>query len=129
MLNLALRLGIKPYNVPKLLYALQHSDDDVAYDLDNESFILELQRIPHQTHVFQLSEDMLKETRSIEKNMISKINCMYFASRKVSLPTVDKMLKNEAQSEDPKAMYIDYSKKLNDLINLYFQARKGGKYF
>ena len=72
---------------------------------------------------------MLKETRSIEKNMISKLNCMYFASRKVSLPTVDKMIKNEAQSEDPKAMYIDFSKKLNDLINLYFQARKGGKYF
>ena len=41
MLNLALKLGIKPYNVPKLLYALQHGDDDVAYDLDNESFILE----------------------------------------------------------------------------------------
>lgn len=103
------------------MYGIQHnSDDDIAYDLDNESFILEFQRIPHQTHVFQLSEEMLKATRDIERNMISKLNCMYFASRKVSLPTVEKMLKNESQSEDPEAMYIDFSKKLNDLINLYF---------
>ena len=48
LLNLALRLGVKPYNIPKILYGLQHSsDDDVAYDVDNESFILEFQRIPH----------------------------------------------------------------------------------
>lgn len=130
LLNLALKLGVKPYNIPKILYGLQHSsDDDIAYDLDNESFILEFMRIPHQTHIFQLSEGMLKATREIERNMISKLNCMYFASRKVSLPTIEKMLKNEVQSEDPEAMYIDFSKKLNNLINLYFQARKGGKLF
>ena len=70
---------------------------------------------------------MLKATRQIERSMIGKLNCMYFASRKVSLPNIDKMLKNESQSEDPEAMYIEFSKKLNDLINLYFQAKKGGK--
>ena len=121
LLNLALKLNVKPYNIPKILYGLQHaSDDDIAYDLDNESFILEFYRIPHQTHVFQLSEEMLKATRLIEKNMISKLNCMYFAARKVSLPSIDFMLKKEMQSDDPEKMYIDFSKRLNDLINLYF---------
>jgi hypothetical protein len=74
-----------------------------------------------------MSEEMLSATRSIEKNMVAKLNCMYFAARKVSLPSIEFMLKQESQAEDPAQMYIDFSKKLNDLINLYFQARKGGK--
>ena len=118
---MALKLGVKPYNIPKILYSLQHSSqDDIAYDLDNESFILEFLRIPHQTQIFELSEEMLQATRDIEKNMISKLNCMYFAAKKVSLPTIEYMLKKEGQSEDPEKMYIDFSQRLNDLINLYF---------
>jgi|TARA_B110001450_G_C17562687_1_gene457429 hypothetical protein len=42
---------------------------------------------------------MLKETRRIEKNLISKLNCMYFAARKVSLPSIEFMLKKEDQLE------------------------------
>lgn len=63
---------------------------------------------------------MLKATRLIEKNMVSKLNCMYFAAKKVSMPTIDFMLKKEAQSLDPEKMYIDFSQKLNGLINTYF---------
>lgn len=96
LLNLALKLQVKPYNIPKILYGLQHaSGDDIAYDLDKESFILEFQKIPHQTHIFDLSEDMLQATRAIEKNMVSKLNCMYFAARKVSIPSIEFMLKKE----------------------------------
>ena len=43
---------------------------------------------------------MLLETRKIEKNLVQKLNCMYFASRKVSLPSVDYMLRKEAEAED-----------------------------
>jgi hypothetical protein len=42
-----------------------------------------------------LADKMLQETRRIEKNMVQKLNCMYFVARKVSLPTVDYMLKKE----------------------------------
>lgn len=68
---------------------------------------------------------MLLETRKIEKNLVQKLNCMYFCARKVSLPSVDYMMKKEKELEDPSGMYIDFSKRLNTLINLYFQGRKG----
>lgn len=57
----------------------------------------------------ELSELMLKETRRIEKNMISKINCMYFIARKVSLPTIDLLMKKE-KTEDPDVMYKGFTK-------------------
>lgn len=83
-----------------MLYGLQHGGkDDIAYDLDRESFILEFSKIPHQTHVYELSEAMLAETRRIEKNSVSKLNCMYFAARKVALPSVEFMLEKEGQLE------------------------------
>lgn len=47
---------------------------------------------------------------------------MFFASRKVSLPSVDFMLKKENEVEDKASMYLGFSQRLNDLINLYFQA-------
>lgn len=50
---------------------------------------------------------------------------MYFSARKVSLPSFDYMMKKEKELEDPSGMYIDFSKRLNTLINLYFQGRKG----
>lgn len=50
---------------------------------------------------------------------------MYFSARKVSLPSIDYMIKKEKELEDPSGMYIDFSKKLNNLINLYFQGRRG----
>jgi len=111
-----------------MLYGLQHSgSDDIAYDLDNESFILEFYKIPHQTHIFELSEDMLAETRRIEKNLVSKLNCMYFAARKISLPSVDFMLRKEReldQNDDDQQksadLYLEFSAKLNNLINKYF---------
>jgi hypothetical protein len=135
LIELARKLKVKPYNIPKMLYGLQHTGkDDVAYDLDNESFILEFRRIPHQTHVFELSEAMLAETRRIEKNMVSKLNCMYFAARKVSLPSVDYMLRKEEELADQGTggqgsaeLYLDFSRKLNNLINTYFQATRDGK--
>jgi len=76
---------------------------------------------------------MLFETRKIEKNLVAKLNCMYFAARKVSLPNVDYMMRKEKELEEQEEessqqMYIDFSKRLNDLINVYFRAEKNGKY-
>ena len=42
----------------------------MAYDLDNESFILEFSRLPGQQNIYSLSQDMLAETREIEKNLV-----------------------------------------------------------
>jgi len=46
---------------------------------------------------------------------------MYFAARKVSLPSIEFMLKKEQEEDDDgKSMYFSFSKRLNELINLYF---------
>ena len=60
--------------------------------------------------------------------MIQKLNCMYFVARKVSLPTVDFMLKKE-RSDDKDGgldMYKGFSQQLNDLINMYFAIEQEG---
>jgi hypothetical protein len=69
---------------------------------------------------------MLKEARKIERNMVAKLNCMYFAAKKVSMSTIDFMMrKEEEMGGECSQMYLDFSQKLNDLINLYFQAKQG----
>ena len=69
---------------------------------------------------------MLKETRRIERNMISKLNCMYFIARKISLPTIDFLLKKE-KSENADNLYKGFTKQLNELINMYFRIENDGK--
>ena len=51
---------------------------------------------------------------------------MYFIARRISMPTMEHMLKRE-KTEDPTAMYKGFSKQLNDLINLYFNVTNEGK--
>ena len=40
---------------------------------------------------------MVLETRKIESNLISKLNCMYFAARKISIPNIDYMMRKEIE--------------------------------
>lgn len=64
---------------------------------------------------------MLEATRKIESALIQKLHCVYFIARKVSMPTIEAMMKKErADVEAAKQMYVNFSKELNDLINLYF---------
>ena len=71
---------------------------------------LEIIRIPHQKHIFELTDEMLFETRKIEKNLISKLNCMYFAARKISMPSIEYMMRKEQElGKNCKDMYIDFS--------------------
>lgn len=50
-----------------MLYQLQHfSDDDIAYDLDGESFILEIKSLPSEQNIIPMANAMLEETRQIE---------------------------------------------------------------
>merc|ERR1711970_768469 len=65
---------------------------------------------------------MLDETRKIEPALVQKLNCMYFVARKVSLISVESMLKKEKSVDNAKKMYLDFSKQLNDLLNLYFSV-------
>ena len=94
---------------------MQHNgNDDMTYDLDKESFVLEFFKIPNQSNIYDLSQEMLRETRLIEKNLIQKLNCMYFAARKISLPSIEFMMKKEQEMEDEeedssKEMYIEFS--------------------
>jgi len=63
---------------------------------------------------------MLDATRKIEAALIQKLNCMYFVSRMVSLPSIETMLKKEKASENGQEMYLEFSRQLNKLINIYF---------
>lgn len=45
---------------------------------------------------------------------------MYFVSRMVSLPSIETMLKKEKASENGQEMYLEFSRQLNKLINIYF---------
>ena len=68
---------------------------------------------------------MLDATRKIESALVQKLNCSYFIARKVSLPSVESMLKREKGCPDKgKEMYLDFSHQLNKLINKYFSIMK-----
>jgi len=125
LLKLAVELGVKPYNVPKILYSIQHSGNgEISYEVDHESFVLELNGIPSPKQIMPLANAMIESTRQIESALVQKLNCMYFVARKVSMPTVDSMLKKENMNEEGAKMYFDFSRQLNDLINIYFSIER-----
>jgi hypothetical protein len=49
---------------------------------------------------------------------------MYFVARKISLPSVEGLLKKERSIESSKEMYLEFSQALNQLINTYFCIEK-----
>ena len=127
--KLAVELGVKPYNIPRILYSIQHNGtDSMTYDTDKESFVLRVLSIPAPNQAMPLSSAMLASTRKIESALIQKLNCMYFVARRVSLPSIETMLKKEKMADSGKQMYLDFSKQLNELINIYFSIDNEGKY-
>ena len=123
--RMAQTLGVKPYNVPRIFFAMQHNGkDQMTYSTDNESFILELKSIPSAGATIPLAKAMLEATRKIESALVQKLNCMYFVSRKISLPSVESLLKREKSFETSKEMYLEFSEALNILINAYFCIEK-----
>ena len=72
-----------------------------------------------------MANAMLAETREIEQNLISKLNCTYLAARQVSMPTLEYMLNKEAEEADPTQFFKGFSVKINELINAYFGANYG----
>lgn len=51
---------------------------------------------------------------------------MYFVARKVSVPTIEALLKKERS--DTSKIYQEFSVQLNDLINRYFRTENEGKF-
>lgn len=68
---------------------------------------------------------MHEATRKIENALVQKLNCMYFVARKVSMPSIEALLKKE--KTDSSKIYKDFSNQLNVLINKYFSNEKEGK--
>jgi len=92
---------MNPFQIPKILFTLQNQEDaGISYDTDCESFVLKILCIPGNSYMIELANDMLKETRRIEKNMVQKLNCMYFVANRVSMPTVSIMMDKEKQNGD-----------------------------
>lgn len=67
-----------------------------------------------------MAKAMLDGTHKIENALIQKLNCMYFVARMVSLPSIEAMLKKEKTTDSGKEMYLEFSRQLNKLINIYF---------
>ena len=96
----------------------------ISYETDHESFILKVQNVPSQSFSMPLSESMHYETRKIENALVSKLNCMYFVARKVSVPSIESLHKRE--KTESAQIYIDFSEQLNELINKYFRTENEG---
>ena len=94
----------------------------MTYDTEKESFVLQVLSVPGPESSIPMATAMLAGTRLIESALIQKLNCMYFVARKVSLPNVEFMLKEEKRSENGTDMYLKFSEDLNRLINLYFST-------
>ena len=52
---------------------------------------------------------------------------MYFVARRVSLPNIEFMLKEEKRTDKGMGMYLKFSQDLNELINLYFSITNESK--
>jgi hypothetical protein len=63
--------------------------------------------VPSQSFAVPLSEGMHFETRKIENALVQKLNCMYFVARKVSMPTIEALLKKE--KTESTQIYSDFS--------------------
>lgn len=83
--------------------------------------------MPGPAQAMPLANAMLAATHKIESALIQKLNCMYFVARLVSLPSIEVLLKKEKQTDDGKEMYLEFSRHLNKLINVYFSITKEGK--
>lgn len=70
--------------------------DQITYDTDHKSFVIEVFAVPAPTENVTLANSMLDATRKIESALVQKLNCMYFVARKVSLTTVEAMMRKEA---------------------------------
>ena len=47
LVNLAVELKVKPFNIPRILYSIQHDGSGrITYDVDKESFVLQITSIP-----------------------------------------------------------------------------------
>ena len=73
---------------------------------------------------YSFNEEDAENTRKVENSLVSKLNCAYLVARKVSLPSVDAMLKREKQEADKVEFYKGFSVQLNQLINKYFAIEK-----
>ena len=70
-------------------------ESGISYETDHESFILKVFNVPSSSFSMPLSESMHYETRKIENALVSKLNCMYFVARKVSVPSIEALHKRE----------------------------------
>ena len=83
---------MKPFTIPRFLYSIQHDGSGrMSYEVDKESFILQIHSIPTKSQALPLAQAMLDATREIESALVQKLNCMYFVARKVSMPSVESM--------------------------------------
>lgn len=71
LIDLANEIGVKPYQVPRILYAIQNNgNNEMTYDVDHKSFIVQVFQLPQAHDVTRLASVMLEATRRIESALI-----------------------------------------------------------
>ena len=69
--KLAFELNISPFTIPKILYNLQEQGkQEISYEVDQEAFVLRMEHLPQGGDTLGISQEMLAETRRIERNMV-----------------------------------------------------------
>lgn len=107
--DLSYTLKMSPFHIPKILFGLQ-SSEEISYETDHESFVLKILHLPLGSRTLEFSQEMLNETRKVERNMSQKLNCMYFVAKRVSLASIEVMNKREKeQSDNGEKMYREFS--------------------
>jgi len=54
--TLANELNCKPYNIPRILYSIQHNGtENMSYEVDKESYFLRMTEIPNHSQTIPLA--------------------------------------------------------------------------
>jgi hypothetical protein len=123
------KLGIAPFDVPKLLNDLQ-TREKLTYELEKESFCISAYKLKED--IPGIARTLLQRAIEIEDNCIRKLNSIYIAARRLSFRSIDyvhKVIKEKKKEDEGKANNIgnylrnvdlELAPGMNKLINAYF---------
>lgn len=82
--------------------------------MQSDAFVLQAYRVKRDQDLPEMAQNLMRIVRSIEKNSVAKLNCMFIAARRLAQLNVDTLLRDEST--------IDIAKDMNQCINEYFKG-------
>ena len=123
------KMKIPPFEIPRILNDLQYREK-LTFDLEKDSFWFHAYRL--KSNIPEISNMLYDQAMKIEDNAIRKLNSIYIASRRLSVKSIDYVLKvRESQKKIEEGTFnriekslaevnIEHSNDMNQLINTYF---------